>query len=125
MEFIKLVTSSHLGYIYRDASNIEMTILGHFLVSDIGCGSSPFKEWAFNDNWGDACSGNITKLEKEDNYILLTDLYSQENIPTILKITREQYVRVITDWEEKVCKLKPKEVIIKYQNNEFVIETKD
>lgn len=117
--------SPHRSYIYRDASNIEMTILGHFLVSDIGCGPSPFKEWAFNDNWGDACSGNITGLEKEDNYILLTDLYSDEAIPSSLKMTREQYVQVITDWEEKVCKLKPKEVTITYDNDEFIIKTKN
>ena len=125
MEFIKLIMSPHGSYIYRDASSIEMTILGHFLVTDIGCSPSPFKEWAFNDNWGDACSGNITGLEKEDNYILLTDLYSDEEKPSALKMTRQQYVQVITDWEEKVCKLMPKEVIIKYENDQFIIETKN
>ena len=125
MQFIKLIISSHGSYIYRDASNIEMTILGHFLMTDIGCCPSPFKEWAFNDNWGDACSGNITRLEKEDNYILLTDLYSEEKTPSILRLTRQQYVQIITDWEEKVCKLMPKEVIIKYENDEFTIERKN
>jgi hypothetical protein len=102
-----------------------MSILGLFLTDDIGCSPSPFKEWAFNDNWGDACSGNITSLEKEDNYILLSDLYSEEAIPTVLRMTRQQYVQVITDWEEKVCKLKPKEVTITYDNNKFVVETKN
>jgi hypothetical protein len=124
MQFIKLIMSPHGSYIYRDASSIKMSILGLFLTDDVGCSSSPFKEWAFNDNWGDVCSGNITSLEKEDNYISLTDLYSEEKTPTILKVTREQFVQVITDWEEKVCKLKPKEVIIKYENDRFIIETK-
>jgi hypothetical protein len=122
MEFIKLIISPYKSYIYKDASNIEMTILGHFLATDIGCTSSPFKEWGFNDNWGDACSGNITALEKDDNYILLSDLYSEEKKPTVLKMTRQQYVQVISDWEEKVCKFKPKEVLIKYENNQFIIE---
>ena len=125
MESIHLLVSDSGWYRYNDASSTEMTILGHFLITDIGCSPSPFKEWAFNDNWGDACSGNITGLEKEDNYILLTDLYSDEEVPSALKLTRKQYVEVITDWEEKVCKLKPKEVTITFQNDEYVIETKD
>ncbi len=126
MEFVKLLLSAnHKSYSYIDASDIKMGILGFFLTDDVRCGSSPFKEWAFNDSWGDECSGNITGLEKEGNYILLTDLYSDEETPSVLKMTRKQYVQVITDWQEKVCKLKPKEVIIKYENEEFVIETKD
>lgn len=126
MEFVKLLLSqNYKGYSYIDASDTKMSILGFFLTDDVGCSSSPFREWAFNDNWGDACSGNITGLEKEDNYILLTDLYSEEEIPTTLKVTRAQYTQIITDWEEKVCKLMPKEVIIKYENDQFIIETKD
>lgn len=126
MEFVKLLLSkNYKSYSYIDVSDIKMSILGLFLTDDVSCDSSPFKEWAFNDNWGDACSGNITSLEKEDDYISLTDLYSEEETPTILKVTREQFVQILTDWEEKVCKLKPKEVIIKYENDQFVIETKN
>lgn len=126
MEFIKLLLSqNYKGYSYIESSNTKMGILGLFLTDDVGCSSSPFKEWAFNDNWGDECSGNITGLEKEDNYILLTDLYPDEEIPINLKMSREQFVKLLDDWQEKVCKLKPKEVIIKYENDEFIIETKD
>ena len=126
MEFIKLLLSqNHKGYLYIDASDVKMSILGLFLTDDIGCSPSPFKEWAFNDDWGDACSGNITGLEKEGDYILLTDLYSDEEVPTTLKMTRKQYVQVITEWEEKVCKLKPKNVTITYENDQFIMETKD
>ena len=126
MKFVKLLLSqTYQGYSYINASDIKMSILGLFLTDDIGCSPSLFKEWTFNENWGDACSGNITGLEKEDNYILLTDLYSEEEVPTVLKMTREQYVQVITDWEEKVCKLMPKEVVIKYENDKFIMEIKD
>jgi hypothetical protein len=125
MKFIKLIISSSGHYRYEDASNEEMTILGHFLATDVGYHPASFKEWGFNDDWGDATNGNLTALEKDDNYILLSDLYSEEENPVALRMTREQYVQAITDWEEKVCKLKPKEVIIKYDNDEFVIETKD
>jgi len=113
-------------YSSKSASNIEMCILGNFLASNIGCNyPSSFKEWGINDRWGDETTGNLTFLEKHGNYILLSDLYSEEEIPTKLKMTREEYVQVITDWAEKVCRLKPKEVIIKHENNQFIMETKN
>lgn len=102
-----------------------MTILGRFLTSDIGNGSSGFKKWGLTNSWGDACSGNLTALEKDKDYILLTDLYSEEKTPTELKMTLQQFVQILTDWEEQVLKLKTKEVIIRYKNDQFVIETKD
>ena len=125
MEFVKLTSSLHGGYLCKNASNIEMTILGRFLTSDVGISSSGFKKWGLTDSWGDACSGNLTALEKNNNYILLTDLYSEEEIPTELKMTQNQFIKLLDDWEEKVCKLKPKEVTIIYDNDEFIIETKD
>lgn len=125
MKFVKLASSSQGGYFCKNASNIGMTILGRFLSSDVGSGPSGFKEWGTNNNLGEACSGNLTALEKEDNFILLSDLYSDEEVPTELKMTRDQFVKLLDDWEEKVCRDKPKEVIIKYDNDEFTIETKN
>jgi hypothetical protein len=114
------------GYVCKDASNIEMCTLGNFLASEIGCGyPSSFKEWGANDNWGDETNGNLTILKKDGNDILLGDLFSEEVIPKMLRMTRQQYIQIITDWEEKVCKLKPSEVIIKHENNQFIIETKN
>src|SRR5258707_100677 len=75
-----------------------------------------------NDSLGDACSGNITELEKEDNFILLSDLYSEEETPTELKMTRNQFIKLLDDWEI-ICKSKPKEVIIKCENDQFIVET--
>ena len=40
-------------------------------------------------------------------------------------MTCEQFIKLLTDWEEKVIKKKPKEVTIKYENDQFVFETKD
>ena len=120
MEFIKLIISSSGHYRYEDASNEEMTILGHFLATDVGYRPSSFEEWGFNDDWGDSTNGNLTALEKDGNDILLSDLYSEEKNPVALRMTRQQYVQVITDWKEKVCKSKPKEVTIKYENDQFV-----
>jgi hypothetical protein len=130
MEFIRLVVSHSGRYRYTDASNIEMTILGHLLASDIGCSlrsnrTPTFKDWALDDSLGDCLSSNLTRLEKEGNYIFLTDIYSDEEIPTEFKISRQQFAKIFDDWQEKVCKTNPKEVLIKYENDEFVIETKN
>ena len=111
MEFIKLIISPYGGsYIYRDASNEEMTILGHFLASDVGCFTLSFKEWGLTEKWSnDETNGNLTVLKKDDKYIYLSDLFSEEEVPVELKMTREQYGQILTAWEEKVLKLRPKE----------------
>ena len=124
MSYVKIIYNKS-SYYYKKASNEKMAILGIFLTSNVGYYPSSFKEWGTNDDWGDETNGNSIALKKEGDYILLSDLYSEEETPTILKMTRKQYVQVITDWEEKVCKLKPNEVIIKYENDQFIIETKD
>ena len=101
-----------------------MNILGNFLTDDASYNPTAFKEYASN-NWEKYTSSNATALEKENSYILLTDLYSEEQAPTVLKMTRQLFIQILTDWEEKVLKLKPKEVIITYDNDQFTIETKD
>lgn len=121
-----MVLSPYGSYSYERSSNIKMDILGLFLTSSVGYDPSSFKEWGLTDKWkNDETNGNVTALEKKDNYILLRDLFSEEEIPTVLKMTREQYAQILTEWEEKVLKKNPKEVIIKYENEQFIIETKD
>src|SRR5690606_22973317 len=105
MEFIYLVVSDSGRYRYNDASNIEMNILGHLLASDIGCSlrsnkSPTFKDWALDDSLGDCLTSNLTRLEKEGNYIFLTDIYSDEEIPTEFKISRQQFAKLFDDWQE-------------------------
>jgi len=100
-----------------------MNILGDFLASDVSRPSS-FINWALDSESNHACA-NLTDLDKENDYILMSDLYSEEETPAELKMTQKQFVQILTDWEEKVLKLKPKEVTITYDNDEFLIETKN
>jgi len=124
MEFIKLIISSYDSYNYNGASNIEMNILGNFLSSDVRCQITPYRQWALNDR-DIGIGGNLTDLYKEDGNVFLADILSEEEVPTELKMTIQQFVQLLDDWETKVCKKKPEEVLIKHQDGEFIIEIKD
>lgn len=114
------------SYNCKNSSSIEMDILGHFFSSDVRLEKESyptFKDWALNDSLGMGVSGNITVLEKEGDYVYLRDAYSLEKVPTEVKMTRQQFAQLFDDWQEKVCKYKPKEVTITYVNRQFNIET--
>jgi len=125
MNIAKLELSSYGTYSYKGGSNLEMEILCAFLSSDVGCSITSYQDWALDDSQEMGVSGNITFLEKDDDYIYLSDLYSEEENPTELKISRQQFVQLLNDWQEKACKHKPKTAIIKHENNQFTIETSD
>lgn len=130
MDFIKLILSLDGYYQYEEASNIAMNILGNFLISDVGCGARllmkpTLQEWACNDSLGMGFCGNISSVDKEENCIVINDLFADEQDIGRITMTREQFVQLLDEWEEKVCKHKPKEVIIKHINDQFFIETRD
>ncbi len=115
---------NYRNYSYTNASNINMTILGRFMTSDVRSRPSFYKEYALN-HLQQYTNGNSTALEKQNGYILLSDLYPEEGYESQLKMTLDQFIKLLNDWEEKVLKLQPKEVIIKHENNQFIIETKN
>jgi hypothetical protein len=125
MEYLKLQLSPppSSGYDYKDASNVAMCILDYFLASDVRSNNSTFyKEWALDKNT-QYTGGNITALEKEDGYVLISDLYpidEEEKNPTIVKMTEAQFVQLLEDWE-KVYKTKPQEIMIIYENDTYTI----
>jgi hypothetical protein len=126
-------------YMYRGGTTSEMDVLGIFLATDVGCSEQEwptFKDWALADKtspgagFGYTIGGNATFLEQhdDDNIHLIDDTGSDPDdvhyIPARITMTREQFVRLLDDWQEKVCKRKPREVIIKHVNDRFIIETK-
>lgn len=111
-------------YEYRDASNIFMCTLATFFMCDIGSSFKTYKEWALHAEDGSITGGNVTWLEKELDYIILTDQYSQECIPTEVEINIDQFVQLIDTWE-RIQNNKPQTVIFKHKDNCFFIETKD
>jgi hypothetical protein len=138
MNFVKLALSSYGSYSYQESSSTEMDALGFFLATDVGCGKQEwptFKDWASADKddphsgFNEIIGGNVTFLEEDGNgdIHIVDDTGSNDDeeyyIPSRIKVTRQQFVQLFDDWQEKVCKHKPKEVIIKYENDQFIIET--
>ena len=123
MNFVKIIYQSG-SYNCFDTDSVKMYILGMFLVREVNCDVLFFKEWLFDSEYT-CIDGNSIELDKENEHILLRDTYSQEKIRTVLRISNQQFLKILDEWNEKVIKLKPKEVIIKYENDKFVIETKD
>ncbi len=128
MDFVKLTLTPYKSYFYADASNIEMMLLGLFFSSDIGCSkneSPTYAEWAFQGKWGTSFCGNAICVERDGDFVFLSDVFPEEENPTKLKMTRQQFVDIIDEWFDKVCPGKPKEVTIKHEGDRFFIETKD
>jgi hypothetical protein len=128
MEFMKINLSQLETYIYQDASNIEMNILGNFLACDVNCllqTINGFKDWILDDSQGYGTSSNITYLEKDGEYIFLGDLLSEEKNPTEVKLSRKQLIQLLDDWRDKVCKKMPQYVMIKHENGKYTIETSE
>lgn len=121
MNFVKL-TYDNGYYHYKGGSNLQMDILGNFLASDYDCTWSSFREWALDEKWRGG-SGNITMIEKDNGYIYLSNLYSDEAEPTELRMTVQQFVQLLDDWRSIVCKNKPREITVKRSEDHFVIET--
>lgn len=117
-----------------------MNVLGMFL-NDVGCpkdGSSIFLEWAKADKndphsgFVHTCGSNTILLDEADNghdiYLIESignDPDDPHYIPPRIKIPRKQFIQLLDDWQQKVCKHRPKEVVIKHEDDLFIIETKD
>jgi len=123
MSYVILQLKKNGLHAYEDSDTIKMCILGDFLSSDVGCDGTGFKDW-FYDDAQDASNSNVTSFWKEGDYIILVDMLSEEEDPTELKMTRDQFIKVLNEWLDVVCVHKPQEVTITEVNGEFIFETK-
>jgi len=125
MKSVTLVLTPYNTYWYHNSASQEMLILGGFFISNFACGYREYQDWKFDDSQNASTSSNCTLLEKNEGLIVLSDLYSELKKPTQVRITRQNFVSLCDEWQEKVCKHKPKEVTIKHENGHFPIEVKD
>ena len=110
-------------YSYKEADTVEMCIIGSFLTSDVGSGlDSSYQDWFYNDTH-EVGGGNATNLEKDGDFILLTDEYPVEKFAHIVvTMRRAQFIKLLNDWKEIVCKNRPQELILRYENDEYTLE---
>jgi len=110
-------------YNYLNASNIEMNILGNFLIYDGRYGVSEFKEWALDDRYTSS-GGNITLLEKENDFIIINDEFRERQGEALgFKIPKQAFINLLDEWD-KVFNQKPLEILITYDGQKFTIETR-
>ena len=107
---------------YENASDAKMCILGLYLSDDLRCSIEPYIRKSVADNsYG---GGNITGIEVEDDTVTLYDPFTEENEEeTKLVISKKEFLNILDEWE-KVCKEKPKEVIITEENGKYKFEKK-
>lgn len=136
MNCIKLILDREF-YEREYETSFEMAIIGFFLSRGVRWQKVNFlKAWAsawkpsYVERFGYAVNDKLVYLDKKGNYLYFTnnspdeDL-SEDEIVTYFKIPLPQFLKLLDDWQEKVCNREPKEVIIKYENDQFIIETKD
>jgi hypothetical protein len=125
MKFVKLTLDKNYGdYSYSDSNDIQMAILGYFLTDDVGNKPIPYKNWATDRNQ-QGIGGNHIFLEKENEFIILNDLYPEDNTATELRMSRQQFLEILDKWGGNICIEQPPEVIIKHEDGEYIIETRD
>jgi len=132
MNTVKLIYKNE-RYDYEEATNREIEILGFFFEDCINRRQESyksFKDWALADKddpksgYGSALGCNITSVEDDGlgNVIVEDDIPVDPENPARIKMTREQFVKLLDEWAEKIIKTLPEEVIIKHDNNEFSVE---
>ena len=120
---VKIPRNEGGDFDFPQSDNQQMWILGHFLSSDVGCYWPSFKKFAL-ENLFNECSGNCTNLEKKEDYILISDQFSEQpDGGPFLKVPKQEFIRLLDEWE-KICKQKPQEILITFDGERFTIETK-
>jgi hypothetical protein len=105
-----------------DLKDDALHILQFFLVNEIANDGSYFKKWALSNSI-EGSGGNVTELEKEDGMIIIK-LEPVFSSTAECRISRDNFLKIIDEWE-KICKQKPKEVLIEWDGNNFTIKTKE
>lgn len=110
------------AFLATKADNLSMCTLGHCLTDDISSGHDRIN-WIL-DNTYDHISNNRTSMSKDNDTIVIEDLYAEyfsgEAVLSVPKITM---IDLLQQWDE-VCKTNPEEVTVYYENEKFRIEAK-
>jgi len=118
-----VIDRDHYYYRFKKTNNFDFFIIFTFLTEGIGYGknsrASEFKNWIIDIECNEY-NGNRICMEKEDGIIIIYDQLESELDSGILELTRQQFLKVINNWE-KLCKQNPKEIIVTLHNNGEII----
>ncbi len=125
MKYTKLeLNAAWDSYTCTEVSDAELLILGNMFADDVRDNAFSYKQTLADDTLRGQ-SGNFVSMIKENGDVVLRDLYSEMAVPVEFKVTHHAFMQLLNDWQNKVCRPKPKEVLIKYDGSNFIIETKD
>jgi hypothetical protein len=123
MKYAKLeLNDAWNNYTCTEVSDAEMLILGNMLADDVRDNALSYKQTLADDTLRGQ-SGNFVSMVKENGSVILSDLYSEKATVAEFRIPEQVFIQLLDDWQEKVCKHKPKEVLIKHVDDRFIIET--
>lgn len=125
MEYTKLILQNSDGYWCTEFSSKNMVNIAFFLSTEVGCPPTNWEDWILDDEESSETSGNRMVLEKEDNYVYLSDHYESKRKKTRFKLSHDCLIKLLYDWKEKVCKKMPQEVTITYKDDIFTLTTSD
>jgi hypothetical protein len=120
--FVKIVFNDG-RFRYKEANTEEMSNLGFFLATDVGCYSKHYREWVLDENMS-GFGGNFSNVDKEGDYLFIGCEFSEEkDRGPYLKIHRDELIKILDTWEQ-FCKTRPKEILITQDGETFTIESK-
>ena len=98
--------------------NVEEQIIGNFLIYDVGNHPESFIKWVSDAN-DLYTSSNMTCLEKSNDKIILTDLFSDKETSEFI-ISTNNFLKLLQEWQ-KIIREKPKQVKINFSNSNIEI----
>ena len=103
---------------------MKLNNLGIFLVHDIGCtGTIEIRKWLSEESSGEYGT-NAHSIEMENNHIVVKFEYADDpDNAECFSLAKKIFLNILDEWE-KVCKEKPKEVIITEENGKYTFEKK-
>lgn len=115
-------------YSIEQSNDDIIQLLSLFLLSDVGCSKDndiPFVSWLENpDPIIDHDASNYAFLEREGNLITIGCRYDEDPYERAIEIDRLKLSKIIREWN-KLCNLKPKEIIITKENDNFQISVRN
>jgi hypothetical protein len=106
-----------------EADILGMYSIGNCLADDVGYGEGQRRiDWILDDRYDTGCS-NRTFMEKFDGMVAVGDLFTEDPREAALAVPIPVMIDLLQQWDE-ICKTKPEEVTVYYENEKFRIEAK-